>query len=349
MLEFLFLTDGLGGNEIAALRVIEELHNIGATVSIKLNNNNQRMLIYIEKTMPMIKNISKVSKEATVVIVSSSYLSAIKYLVVNRVIYKRYYIYTPFFGFEWTKNIVEKQIRKVICKIFHYSIYPFRVSLLAPYDSMFDFISLRCNIDFVLPNVVDSNSYVIDYNKSADNNEKIYLYVIARVEYLQKSQNKILHLFEDAVSIMNKEKYELHFIGDGPDFQDLLGLTKNKKNIKCHGWVEKPIKLKQNSIVIMGSELEGLPLVALEAIYAGLAVISTDNCGLNAFLPTQCIFDNNRYETFMNAIVFVENNWNDIKEEILKKIITMHSERRLNICCKEFLEKRGLLIKKNSR
>jgi hypothetical protein len=40
----------------------------------------------------------------------------------------------------------------------------------------------------------------------------------------------------------------------------------------------------------------------------------------------------------------VENNWNDLKEGILKKINTMHSAQRLNMCCKKFLENSKIII-----
>ena len=78
---------------------------------------------------------------------------------------------------------------------------------------------------------------------------------------------------------------EFHVVGTGPYLQSLVELSKQLKvDAKFHGWLDNDSdELKElfetSSIFVFPSHAENFPLVLLEAMAAGLAIITTNQTG----------------------------------------------------------------------
>jgi len=89
-------------------------------------------------------------------------------------------------------------------------------------------------------------------------------------------------------SLENVESpYEIDIVGDGPYLQVLLDKVEKittKAHIRFHGWLDNDSPqlhslLEEASIFVFPSESENFPVVLLEAMAAGLAIITTAGTG----------------------------------------------------------------------
>jgi glycosyltransferase involved in cell wall biosynthesis len=90
--------------------------------------------------------------------------------------------------------------------------------------------------------------------------------------------------FLNALEQLN-HSHEIHLVGDGPYLKTLKGIV-DEKHLDVHFWgfldnQSKEIrKLYETSrIFILPSEAENFPIVLLEAMAAGMAIITTKNTG----------------------------------------------------------------------
>ena len=107
----------------------------------------------------------------------------------------------------------------------------------------------------------------------------LQLAVIARILFKQKNQDLVVR----AAALLQKSGYpvQFHIIGDGPDMPELKALI-SRVNVSdlftFHGWLngdELSACRAACDAVIMPSHYEGLPLVFLESLYAGLPVLTS--------------------------------------------------------------------------
>ena len=79
--------------------------------------------------------------------------------------------------------------------------------------------------------------------------------------------------------------WEIHIAGDGPYRDQLEMLSKESKNkVVFHGWLSKDSQelkdlYEHSKIFILPSDVENSPISILEAMNAGLAVITTNTTG----------------------------------------------------------------------
>lgn len=143
---------------------------------------------------------------------------------------------------------------------------------------------------FYAPYGIDQKQY--RYNTRLDT-------VVTRIAWvgrLDEKQKRVGDLV-DIVSCLDKigVKYELSIAGDGPAKDDVLrnlshGLSNGK--VKFYGMINKeklPSFYKANDILLITSEWETGPIVAWEAISAGLVIVSSKYVGLKA---EQTLIDN---------------------------------------------------------
>lgn len=75
----------------------------------------------------------------------------------------------------------------------------------------------------------------------------------------------------------------LHFIGDGPLEEELRNHVKthNIKNVVFEGFLKNPSNLlTKNTVLLLTSDSEGLPTAILEAVHAGIPVLTRDVGGI---------------------------------------------------------------------
>ncbi len=131
--------------------------------------------------------------------------------------------------------------------------------------------------------------------------QKVKAGVIGRVEFRQKQQ----HLLVEAVATDNALKSACHlvFAGDGPDADNLRAL------ISTHGisatvlpWSDPAVIYQALDALVIPSRYEGLPLVMLEALASGTAVLASDRDGMKDFLPAEWRFTPNSSAALASAL-----------------------------------------------
>jgi glycosyltransferase involved in cell wall biosynthesis len=114
------------------------------------------------------------------------------------------------------------------------------------------------------------------------------LLFLGRFDSSQKGLDWMIEVFKN-----NRIKHiSLAFQGRGP-YQEALeafALIDVGFSIIIKPWGDPKSAFSDADILILPSRFEGFPLVAIEAIYAGVAVVATKESGLDGVLPGQCQF-----------------------------------------------------------
>jgi len=124
---------------------------------------------------------------------------------------------------------------------------------------------------FILPNAVDTKRFKIKKRK------KVYDFLFVGRLVQIKNVDKIILLLS---KLNENNDYKLAIIGDGPEKNNLIKLTKKlnmEKNIKFLGYKDDVENyMNMSKFFIMASESEGLPLSMLEAMSCGIVPIVPD-------------------------------------------------------------------------
>lgn len=118
---------------------------------------------------------------------------------------------------------------------------------------------------------------------------KVRVGVIGRIEFRQKQQ----HLLVEAIAADRALAASCHlvFAGDGPDISALQDLIRQHRlSATVLPWCD-PARLYQAlDALVIPSRYEGLPLVMLEALASGTAVLGSDRDGMKDLLPEEWRF-----------------------------------------------------------
>ena len=125
----------------------------------------------------------------------------------------------------------------------------------------------------VIPNGIDAVRF--------DTNERRQRRILVVSRMIERKG--VQHVFEALADL--RLNYELHVVGDGPYLPTLQQLPKPRHmRVVFHGWLERDsAELKElyetSRIFVFPSEVENCPVVLLEAMSAGLAIITTRGTG----------------------------------------------------------------------
>jgi glycosyltransferase involved in cell wall biosynthesis len=136
---------------------------------------------------------------------------------------------------------------------------------------------------------------------------KVRVGVIGRVEFRQKQQ----HLLIQGVAADPTLAASCHlvFAGDGPDVATLQDLVRHHQlSATVLPWCD-PARLYQAlDALVIPSRYEGLPLVMLEALASGTAVLGSDRDGMKDLLPADWRFEPDCPAALASALTrFVKN------------------------------------------
>ena len=132
-------------------------------------------------------------------------------------------------------------------------------------------------IILIIPNIVD-----VTLPKKILKIPKTSFCVIADVDFKVKRQNKIL----DAFTLLSDRNCELHFYGDGPDFQSLRKDALTIQNVFAHGRKTNDDILEllhKHHVHIQYSIFETFGIATLEARKSGLWAISRRSFGSSEY------------------------------------------------------------------
>ncbi|MEI6656044.1 MAG: glycosyltransferase family 4 protein [Verrucomicrobiota bacterium] len=123
--------------------------------------------------------------------------------------------------------------------------------------------------------------------------DKIRLGMIGRIEFRQKQQ----HLLVQAVAAAPLLAAACHlvFAGEGPDVRALRALIEQHRlATTILPWCDPALLYHALDALVIPSRYEGLPLVMLEALASGTAVLASDRDGMKDVLPAawRCEPDN---------------------------------------------------------
>ncbi|MGL5017168.1 MAG: glycosyltransferase family 4 protein [Luteolibacter sp.] len=150
--------------------------------------------------------------------------------------------------------------------------------------------------------------------------EKFRIGVIGRIEFRQKQQ----HLLVQAVAADPSLAASCHlvFAGDGPDISALQDLIRQHQlSGTVLPWCD-PARLYQAlDALVIPSRYEGLPLVMLEALASGTAVLGSDRDGMKDLLPEPWRFEPNSPAALSEAISrFIENGRSAPDSALLSRV-----------------------------
>lgn len=126
----------------------------------------------------------------------------------------------------------------------------------------------------IVPNGIDIEKFKPDKDK------QIHILMVSRMV-----KRKGIQYFLKALEEIKLNNNEIHIVGDGPYLKDLKKMASPLGNsVKFWGWLDnRSEKLKElyetSSIFVFPSEAENFPIVLLEAMSAGLAIITTKGTG----------------------------------------------------------------------
>lgn len=128
---------------------------------------------------------------------------------------------------------------------------------------------------------------------------------------IQKNQMLLLHAFEQ--SFLNNQSAQLFILGDGPLREKLEKYIQEKKLKDCvhlEGNVDNVEQyFARADVFVLSSNYEGLPLVILEAMAAGLPIISTNVGGVKDIVKNNGILVKpNAIGSLSNAMKELEAN-----------------------------------------
>ena len=128
----------------------------------------------------------------------------------------------------------------------------------------------------VICNPVDSDMLKQNFIPYSEHRKNIVH--VGRMVLSQKRQDVMIDAFK--LFLEKFPNYELHFYGDGCDFEFVKQLAKDREifdSVVFHGSVNDVTReIKDAKMLVLTSDYEGIPNVVLEAFSVGVPVVSTD-------------------------------------------------------------------------
>jgi glycosyltransferase involved in cell wall biosynthesis len=119
----------------------------------------------------------------------------------------------------------------------------------------------------------------------------ILLGLVGRIEFKQKQQDQLLDALRGRPDLSGR--FRVIFAGDGPDREALLAMSSAPPfdgRVKVLPWVDTSQLYPAHDVLVIPSRYEGLPLVMLEALACGTAVLGSDRDGMKDVLPPEWRF-----------------------------------------------------------
>jgi glycosyltransferase involved in cell wall biosynthesis len=183
-----------------------------------------------------------------------------------------------------------------------------------------------------LPYIVIENAVDVNLFFPENNNNKIFEIVHISTMGYQKNTNSLLSAIEKVFAESDLE-WKLTLIG--PYNQQILEQVENSATLGVHTtitgnipYIEVAKHLRQANLMVLFSRYENLPCVILEALCAGIPVISTNVGGISEVVNkiNGLLIENEDMHALQNALQFMLNNFASYNNnDISKDAINMYS------------------------
>lgn len=334
---FIFPSSILGGHELMAIEIIKDFLKINVNIDIYIEPNNKDLKdifdklsekitkfelpfekrrlesisaffdpVYMYKVRKFIKeNFQNVKNQSVIIVqgdieIGSSYVVAAKDENIKIISYipfthtkkkmnKRFFI---------IRDFLDSKLYKLINN--YITIYNDAAKDLVKYNNI-------CNVD-IIKNKVRDLSVFKKLRINRIKNNKIKIYIIGRIEFLQKGQDQLLDVIK-MLEVSHLRNIELNIIGDGPDSICLSKMLSDFVNLeyKFHGWSKEPWSIAYDAdLLIIPSNFEGVPLVMLEALDLQIPILAKKIDGMKDYLSSNNLYSCD-FELRDKLSKFIEN------------------------------------------
>jgi glycosyltransferase involved in cell wall biosynthesis len=235
-----------------------------------------------------------------------------------------------------TVHNIPKKDGKRIYKFF----YKKKVKLIGISETIAQMIKEFYNIKYSIPviyNPVNLSKFREVVPAKYDNIAT--LIIVARL-YSQKNHKLLLEAF--SIAIKECKNIQLRIVGRGPlknkliEYASNLGIYEKTEFLGQRSDI--PYLLKSSDIFVLSSLWEGLPLSVLEAMAAGLPIISTDVGGVKDIVKDNGILvESDNAEKLYEAIIKLVKN-SALREEMGKKSLEYAKQYDSSIMAEKYAE-----------
>jgi len=185
---------------------------------------------------------------------------------------------------------------------------------------------VRCPIDVVYNGIDTENSGGLLKEEACESfglpNNKTIIGMIGRIEFNQKRHNLMLETMHDNPKIFDNTF--LAIMGGGPDEKRLRRIIADygmEDRVKLLPWSDNP-RTFYNAIdfLMLPSRFEGVPLVMLEALCAGVPVVGSRRDGMADILPAEWLFEPENSAALAKTFDYVRQHGDKSIEGVQKKI-----------------------------
>ncbi len=318
---FIFPSKILGGHELMAVEIIKDFLMLGVSVNIFVEPNNKDLKkvvmgidgisniidlpvnkrrlesfsaifdpLYLKKIRYFLnENFSELNKE-TIFLVQGDIEIGSSYVVAAHKENIKLISYIPF-------THKKKKMKKSIWffrDVIDFKIYNLVNDYVTIYqDAVYDLMNYNPNSHVkIIRNKVRNLEKFKKMRRKISKNKKIKIYIIGRVEFLQKGHDIFFNTIRK-LSPQQLNRIELNIIGDGPDFEKLKMILNDFDNMsfKLHGWLKEPWIIAYDAdLLIIPSNFEGVPLVMLEALEMRIDIIAKKIDGMIDYLDSDQLY-----------------------------------------------------------
>lgn len=154
----------------------------------------------------------------------------------------------------------------------------------------------------VIPNAVDITDLLNVPQPPRDPATPLRVGFVGRLDPVKR-----VPLLVEAIKQM--ENVELHIFGNGPELRQITAAVDDSPKVTLHGFIDRHLAMASIDVLCLPSIAEGLPMVLIEAMAAGLPVIGARSPGITDVIADESLgylFDGT-VQSLVEVLTFVRD------------------------------------------